>query len=307
MARRNTLNLIAQIGSQQGLSPANIAAMQATTTVESGGNPSAVGDGGTSYGLFQHHVGGAGGSTHAAAKRYLNPTTSITERAKWFKRNNITDGAGAAALQRPADPSGYAVKVNNALRGLGNQLNAPVRTSQQSAPNDQSHPQSGQPSFAQSYLKSYLGYDKDPVRSQLFDQFYTEPSLPSSTETADPASSEGSRSQTASGHRGGALRDYRDILALGKQWGLRIDGDGQTTGGSHKRGSKHYQSKAVDFGDAKNDPAKLAAFAKYLARNAGMLGLSDIFYSPLGFSVDNGRRTSYLEDGHNDHLHVDVM
>lgn len=315
---RPILNLIAEIGAQEGLTPAQIAAMQATAKVESGFDPNIRGDNGTSYGLFQHHVGGAGGTTHASAQRYLNPRVSITERAREFKRLNIRGGRGAAALQRPADPKGYAVKVDNALRQLGAGSLGQSSTSQSTSPAKSGTAGAGgtpsTSSFGKSYLKSYLGWDEDPVRAALWDSFYKDESPPSSTESSGQAAVPGERghqdtaSVPAGGRASGRLRSYEDILALGRSWGLRLDaGNAQTTGGSHTAGSKHYQSKAVDFGDAKNDPAKLKAFARYLSRNAGSLGINDIWYTPLGYSVDNGKRTSSFIDGHNDHLHVDVF
>lgn len=308
----NILNLIAEIGSQEGLTPAQIKAMQATSRVESGLDPTAVGDNGTSYGLFQHHVGGAGGTTHAQAKRYLDPVTSITERARQFKRLNIRGGRGAAALQRPADPAGYAVKVNNALKGLGGvSLNAPVVGAGPSQRTTQSKPSTSQaPSFAQSYLKGYLGYDNDPVISALYDSFYAGEAPQSATGTAGTAGAPDSRTQSAGSALGsgakGRLGSYQDIEGLARQWGLSVQGDVQRAGGKHSAGSPHYAGRALDLGDATNDPKLLKAFAKHLARNAGMYGINDIWYTPLGWSVDNGSRTKSTIAGHSDHLHVDV-
>lgn len=100
------------------LTPGEYAAYLATAEVESGYNPHAVGDGGTSFGFFQHHAGGAGGPTVASAKKYLNPYESAKERARWFAERDIDTGAEAAALQRPADPTGYARKVDAAISGI---------------------------------------------------------------------------------------------------------------------------------------------------------------------------------------------
>ncbi len=301
----NILNLIAEIGSQEGLTPAQIKAMQATSRVESGLDPTAVGDNGTSYGLFQHHVGGAGGTTHAQAKRYLDPVTSITERARQFKRLNIRGGRGAAALQRPADPAGYAVKVNNALKGLGGvSLNAPVVGAGTSQRTTQTQPNTSQaPSFAQSYLKGYLGYDKDPVMSALYDSFYAGEAPQSADQTGQQADG---GSAPGSGAKAGRLGSYQDIEDLARQWGLSVQGDFQRAGGNHTAGSAHYAGRALDLGDATNDPKLLKAFAKHLARNAGMYGINDIWYTPLGWSVDNGSRTKSTIAGHSDHLHADV-
>lgn len=90
----------------------------ATSWVESSLRPSAVGDNGTSFGLFEHHVGGAGGATLTSARRYLDPKVSAAERVPWFGSRDIDTGAEAAALQRPADPAGYAVKVDAAAASI---------------------------------------------------------------------------------------------------------------------------------------------------------------------------------------------
>lgn len=297
--------MIARIGAQEGLSDAQIRAMQATARVESGLNPSAVGDNGTSFGLFQHHIGGAGGSSLASAQRYLDPATSIRERAREFRRLNIRGGRGAASLQRPADPSGYAKKVDAVLSGQQSELNAPVQSSMGNAYAGASQPPSqSAPSltWGQNFLKQSL-YADDPVAQSLFDGFYGSQATPPSSQ--DPQSTTYDTGQVGPSHSG-KLGNYQDIVALGKQWGLNIQGDFQTTGGSHANGSKHYQKKAVDFGDATNDPARMRQFAAYLSRNAGTLGISDVYYDPQNWYISNGKKIKGKFGGHSDHLHVDV-
>jgi hypothetical protein len=78
----------------------------------------AIGDNGTSFGGYQHHAGGAGGPTVESARRYLDPNLSADERVKWFGSRDIDTGREAAELQRPADPSGYAAKVDAIARKI---------------------------------------------------------------------------------------------------------------------------------------------------------------------------------------------
>ena len=88
-------------------------AMLATAVVESGLNPKAVGDNGTSFGLYQYHIGGALGNR--SKEWAFNPANIIKDEAKRFASAGVRDGAGAAAVQRPADRAGYAVKVNRLI------------------------------------------------------------------------------------------------------------------------------------------------------------------------------------------------
>lgn len=103
---------------------ADYKALLATTLVESGGRFGAVGDGGTSYGPFQFHKGGALGNHDS---KWANSYDAVLNRAQEFKRLGVHGGKGAAAVQRPADQAGYAKKVDAALSGVsGVDLNAPV-------------------------------------------------------------------------------------------------------------------------------------------------------------------------------------
>jgi len=312
---RNIPALIAQVGREQGLSPAQIRAMIATSKVESNWDPNAIGDGGTSFGLFQHHIGGAGGSA-STAPTYKDPIKSISERAKWFKQNNITNGQGAAALQRPADPSGYAVKVNNALKGIGGSvLNAPISSAGPVSPSaGLGEPAPSAPSrhigaWGQSFLADYL-YGDDPVmRSVIASTFEEDPvaAVEPAGEIVSPTPSAPKATGQSVAYRG-KLKTYKDILALGRQFGLKNDpGNSQTTGGKHTAGSLHYSGKAVDFGDAKNSPDKLRAFNAYVARHAGELGIKQTFYNPSGYGIINGKKiVGHNEPGHGDHLHVGI-
>lgn len=99
---------------QTGADPA---ALLATEIVENGARwgltpGDYVGGRATSYGSFQFHEGGALGS-HAPS--WVMTPDAFLNRAREFARLKVHGGKGAAAIQRPADPAGYAVKVQNAL------------------------------------------------------------------------------------------------------------------------------------------------------------------------------------------------
>jgi murein DD-endopeptidase MepM/ murein hydrolase activator NlpD len=90
--------------------------------VESGLRHDAIGDNGTSFGAFQWHRGGALGSHDPSWTRTYD---AFLERARAFAAQG-SGGRAAALAQRPADPHGYARKVEAAksqarrlLQGLG--------------------------------------------------------------------------------------------------------------------------------------------------------------------------------------------
>lgn len=88
----------------------------ATEHVESQGNPQAVGDQGTSFGLFQLHQGGELGNL--TPQQAFDPTTNATRALTQFRNvqmayPNIRDpGQIAAMAQRPANPTAYASAVD---------------------------------------------------------------------------------------------------------------------------------------------------------------------------------------------------
>ena len=85
--------------------------------------------------------------------------------------------------------------------------------------------------------------------------------------------------------------------------GLRIDGSNQTTGSKHSPNSWHYKGRAVDFGDAKNNPAKLAKITAWARANAGRV--KEFYYNPAGFAIINGKIVKgHREPGHDDHVHL---
>jgi hypothetical protein len=119
--QQQIIALIREVAAKKGADPD---LMVAVARVESGLRPDAVGDGGTSFGLFQDHIGGAGGKTKAEASQYTDPLKSIEHAAERFKGAKTAEDA--YNVQRPADRAGYIAKVNAALKTGSADLNAPV-------------------------------------------------------------------------------------------------------------------------------------------------------------------------------------
>jgi hypothetical protein len=102
----NALADVVRVGMKYGMRGRTLEAFVATA-IQEGGSYGSVGDQGTSFGPFQFHQGGALGSHSIAWAQSINEV--IAEAARW---NGIMSGAGAAALQRPADQAGYARSVD---------------------------------------------------------------------------------------------------------------------------------------------------------------------------------------------------
>lgn len=114
-----------------------------------------------------------------------------------------------------------------------------------------------------------------------------------------PVSDGGATGQVRVGGKG----SYKGLIELGKRFGLNIQGEAQTTGGNHTKGSYHYQSRAVDFGDATNSPERMNALASYVRQHPSQF--KEFFWAPAGFSVKNGKVVKgNIAGGHEDHIHV---
>lgn len=114
---------ITQAANEAGV-PVNLAL--AIAQHESGLNPQAVGDQGTSFGLFQLHQGGELGSMskQQAFDPYQNAKVALAQVASVLRAHpDWSPGQVAAAAQRPADQPAYAAAVNAILGGQG----APVQ------------------------------------------------------------------------------------------------------------------------------------------------------------------------------------
>lgn len=111
----DNVRTVVEVAKEKGVDPTLAVAMM---LVESGGDNRAVGDNGTSFGLFQLHDGGMLTSAGLTPQQAFDPRTnaevSLGSLAEVVKRMGNT-GEAAAASQRPADPAGYARKVNASM------------------------------------------------------------------------------------------------------------------------------------------------------------------------------------------------
>jgi hypothetical protein len=104
------------------------------------------------------------------------------------------------------------------------------------------------------------------------------------------------------------------LIDYAQQLGLRVTENPYTDGaiGGHTKGSHHYQvigsvngKKVGRAIDVSGDPARLRAFFQYAEQFAGK-GLNDLFYDPIGYSYDQGKRWDETIGGHDDHVHLSV-
>lgn len=105
--------IVANVAREMGIDPVTAVAVM---LVESGGNHKAVGDNGSSFGLFQLHRGGELGNL--TPEQAFDPVVNARVALAEFQRleSKYSDpGQLAAASQRPADASNYAQKVDATL------------------------------------------------------------------------------------------------------------------------------------------------------------------------------------------------
>ena len=104
------------------------------------------------------------------------------------------------------------------------------------------------------------------------------------------------------GKKGAKGTGLNAFNSLATRYGLSI-GSGLRPGSRTTTGnlSYHAMGRARDF---PGPPAAMLAFARMLARNYGGR-LKELIYTPLGFSIKDGRRTApYAQAQHYDHVHV---
>lgn len=93
--------------------------LEATAMVESGGRLDAVGDNGNSGGPYQENSAGRGHGI--PMEQRFDPDASTQRAVREFQTyydKGLRGAELAAAAQRPADPTGYAKKVEQYLRGI---------------------------------------------------------------------------------------------------------------------------------------------------------------------------------------------
>jgi hypothetical protein len=265
--------------------------MVATSMVESNLDPGAVGDNGTSFGLFQHHIGGAGGPNRESAIRFHDPKTSINERARAFKGGS--GGAWAASIQRPADPAGYAQKVDQWIQRL-KRGNVPMGLSGGAGATQAANtfaPQ-GQVSSGKSRRERAfeLLFEDDPeFLDMIRPHFRGSQDQPAEQADGVPDVPVGMVANVPALPRKNGEEGWQYLQRLGSTlFGLQNDpGQAQTIGGRHATNSFHYSGRAIDFGDARNSRDQLNAWMQWVDQNREALGVTEL-----------------LDEG--DHIHVAV-
>jgi hypothetical protein len=90
--------------------------------------------------------------------------------------------------------------------------------------------------------------------------------------------------------------DLGGLMQLATLSGLGIT---STTGGTHAKGSYHYQGRAFDTAGSADE---MMEFARKMLSIAPKL--TELFYDPLGVYVKNGKIIQGAFGGHGDHVHV---
>ena len=112
-----SVKIVLKASKELGLDAKTTRAAIASMLIESKGNPHAIGDGNTSFGLFQLHKGGELTEAHLTPQQAFDPLTNARVALKYFKQQQdkgVSDpGALAAAAQRPKYRQEYAGKVNS--------------------------------------------------------------------------------------------------------------------------------------------------------------------------------------------------
>ena len=210
-------------------------------------------------------------------------------------------GPGAVAKYNGVPPFAETQHyVSTIMGGIKNPTTTRTRTSGGSRPTPKSP--SGLTDAGREWLTSYL-YPDDPVMSALLGKSM-EP-IQSIDTSPQPQSAGGAPAGTARPSRG-----YGSFRQVENRFGLARSSSDNDAPGVHVSGSDHYRkfgnghAKAYDYGDAKNNPAKLRKLGQYLKKNYKTLGVDDFFYDPLGWYIDEGRVVKGRIGGHGDHAHL---
>ena len=256
---------------------ADPALMVAVAKTESGLRPNAVGDQGSSFGLFQNHVGGAGGSTLGSARRFLDPRLSIQSAAQRFA--GARTAADAFGVQRPADRASYIAKIQGNMGGGGRYtLNSPVSGLGGSTP------------IADPLISKHSALAN--IHAAMGEAPQAQYEIMNSMIPQAPTLNAGNLSSQAInygpvGQYGpiGPVKGagYQLLDAIANKFGLEHDpGVGQTTGGEHHAGSQHYLGLATDYGSARNSVSSLNAYYNYLNANRNKIGITELLRENWG-------------------------
>lgn len=151
-------------------------------------------------------------------------------------------------------------------------------------------------------------FKDNPRMQRIFDLAQLAGSVSTQPDVPKPA-----RRAAVRAVKNGPGTDYASLFRwANKNFGALLDNPNpsdpnnrQTIGGSHTAGSNHYKGRAIDLGDAKNNPATLRRIAAYARRNPHLF--RELIFNPLGWGIKNGKVIKgFAVKGHDNHMHIAV-
>jgi hypothetical protein len=103
--------------------------------------------------------------------------------------------------------------------------------------------------------------------------------------------------RVVSGPSGGSTLDR--LVSFARQLGFNPSAN-QLTSGDHVRGSLHYIGKAVDMSGSASQMRE--AFYSAIATFGNQI--NELFYDPIGWHINDGRKFAGAMGGHADHVHL---
>lgn len=320
MARRPVPVLIEQYAQRLGLDPR---AIKAVAMGEGGLRWGAVGDGGHAFGPFQMNdaggvLTGRAGSHAGYANSEAGVLDAMTNMSRYAKGLTGADAIRAVVNQYER-PANKALSIQNAIARLGKigSPNAkPTGTAKfgASVPSDSNAGSADNRTALLGYLMqsndAFVNDSTPPSIASLFEGMRAQ-----DADAVSPMLIGGSAggvlpspSQVEKGLKGGSAGVIQAIKQA-QRMGLRVSENPYVdkVDPVHVQGSDHYRTyegtnvgHAIDVG---GDPNKISTFFKWIEANRNPLGLDDAFYTPMGYSYDEGGKTNYLQPKHKDHGH----
>ncbi len=292
-------------------------ASMAVALSEGGLVPGAVGDGGTSFGPFQLHVGGALPKNRGAA--WANSRAGIDYAYRKMAETGSSGLTGAAAIgniirkfERPADPDNavsrakqhYSHLLSGGL-GKGVRVNGQVLVDDNVvAPNV---PGSRQNNLVSALLKANVEFARTgKLRSDIITA-----ALIAKAENTDTGVRVGKRKPISvpAGQLGDPEKALRHSMKVARdKFGLTVLENNvydPVNPDVHTPTSNHYQhfsgSTVNRAADISGDPASMMAFTKWANKTYGGM-TRELFYDPWGGT--KGTTSIGAIGGHSDHVHI---
>lgn len=326
MPRRPVPVLIDLYARKLGLDPR---AVKAVASTEGGLRWGAVGDGGYAHGPFQQNAAGGvltnrwRSQGREAAIAFANSEAGVLESMTAMARHakGLSGKAAINAIvskyERPADIPGGIAKAWGRYGDFAGTGTAALSPAKPGRATFQAQPivddrRRAVHDWANAGLSAYIeGNDNAPPLHQFLKQAQEEielptlPSLQPGRTVKNSATPTVSPSKALQGGSAGVVAAIKYAQSLG----LRVSENPYVdkVDPVHVKNSDHYQTyDGTNVGkamDVSGDPTKLKQYFKWIESSRNKLGLDDAFYTPMGYSYDEGKRTSYLQPKHDDHGH----